>query len=444
MKINILNLLFLQIIIFSCTKEESENFKKLEIITSQITNITNTNAICGGNIISDGGKTITATGIVWHTSNNATLKINTGITISNTSAYEYTSELKKLNLNTKYFVRAYSINEEATIYGDEKTFTTTNFKKAEIITSEISGITNTTAICGGSIINDGGKTVTSSGIVWSTSKNPSKETNDGIIIQADNIDNFTSKINNLKEGTLYFIRAYATNELGISYGEQKSFETNRPIEMINVQGGSFMMGNNEFYDENPVHKVTLSSFEIGKYEITQAQWRRVMGNNPSFWIGDNRPVEKVSWKDVHNFIKKLNEKTGLTYRLPTESEWEFAARGGNYSKGYIYSGSNNIDDVAWYMDNTTGGTNNIGTKQANELGIYDMTGNVWEWCSDWYGAYSSNDTTNPTGVESGSNRVFRGGVWSRDAKSNHLTVRYYYYYPSGSNYSVGFRLARSL
>jgi len=138
-----------------------------------------------------------------------------------------------------------------------------------------------------------------------------------------------------------------------------------------------------------------------------------MGKNPSTFTGDNLPVEQVSWNKTQDFIKKLNQKTGKNYRLPTEAEWEYAARGGNKSKGYKYAGSNNINDVAWYTSNSNSKTHEVGTKLPNELGIYDMSGNVWEWCSDWYGEnyYGSSPSNNPKGPGTGDDRVLRGGSW---------------------------------
>ena len=165
-------------------------------------------------------------------------------------------------------------------------------------------------------------------------------------------------------------------------------------------------------DQKPIHSVTLSAFNIGKYEVTQAQWKAVMGNNPSNFTGcDDCPVETVSWNDVQDFIRKLNAQTGKNYRLPMEAEWEFSARGGKSSKGYTYSGSNDLNSVAWNTDNSGSKTHAVGGKQANDLGIYDMSGNVWEWCSDWYGTYNSYSETNPTGASSGQYRVLRGGSW---------------------------------
>ena len=174
---------------------------------------------------------------------------------------------------------------------------------------------------------------------------------------------------------------------------------------------------NPYNDEKQTRCVTLTNdYYIGKYEVTQALWQAVMGSNPSNRKGDNLPVEEVSWDDCQEFISKLNRMTGKTFRLPTEAEWEYAARGGNKSKGYQYSGSNNLSDVAWYRDNSGYKTYAVGTKQPNELGIYDMSGNVWEWCQDWYGEYSSSSQVNPTGANSGSSRVNRGGAVGNDAR----------------------------
>ena len=186
-----------------------------------------------------------------------------------------------------------------------------------------------------------------------------------------------------------------------------------------VKGGTFQMGATSeqdgdvfvYYDEKPIHEVTLSDFCIGETEVTQGLWKAVMGSNPSNFKGDNLPVETVSWNDCQKFIEKLNLLTGKTFRLPSEAEWEYAARGGIRSKHFRYSGSDTIDDVAWYDGNSSDVTHAVKTKNGNELGLYDMSGNVWEWCSDWYESYSSGTQTNPQGPLSGSNRVLRGGSW---------------------------------
>ena len=264
------------------------------------------------------------------------------------------------------------------------------------------------------------------------------------------------------------------------------------FKMVKVQGGTFTMGatpeqGSDVYDkEKPAHRVTLSSYYIGETEVTQALWKAVMGSNPSgfapqasnasrcsydSFVADakrlnarragsvriptraewdaamltttgstKKPVEKVSWNDCQTFIQKLNQLTGRKFRLPTEAEWEFAARGGNSSRGYKYSGSNTLGNVAWYEDNSGETTHDVKTKAPNELGIYDMSGNVWEWCQDWYGDYSSEAQTNPKGPTSGSYRVYRGGSWFYDARRCRSANRNTYV-PACANEELGFRLA---
>lgn len=221
------------------------------------------------------------------------------------------------------------------------------------------------------------------------------------------------------------------------------------FDMIKVEGGTFVMGatreqgNDAENDEKPTHKVTLSDYYIGKYVVTQELWEAVMGNNPSYYKGSTKPVESVSWDDCKNFINKLNillssQLGGKRFALPTEAQWEYAARGGIKSQGCKYAGSNNINDVAWYNDNSNITTHEVGLKSPNELGLYDMSGNVWEWCQDWYGDYSSSSEINPTGSFGGSYRVDRGGSWASYAGC--CRVSYRCYSPSGRNFSLGFRL----
>ncbi|MDY0281863.1 MAG: SUMF1/EgtB/PvdO family nonheme iron enzyme, partial [Salinivirgaceae bacterium] len=237
---------------------------------------------------------------------------------------------------------------------------------------------------------------------------------------------------------------YNVSELG-NFTETTS---NLNLEMVAVRGGTFQMGDtfgDGGSDEKPVHSVTVSDFYMGKYEVTQAQWRAIMGSNPSRFSGcDNCPVEQVSWNDVQEFIKKLNAKTGKKYRLPTEAEWEYAARGGVETHGrasHKYAGSNTLNDVAWYADNSNSKTHPVGGKKPNELGIYDMSGNVWEWCNDWYdnNYYGSSPSNNPQGASSDSFRVDRGGSWISSASSCRVADRGIYT-PDDGYGNIGFRL----
>jgi len=216
------------------------------------------------------------------------------------------------------------------------------------------------------------------------------------------------------------------------------------IEMVFVEGGTFIMGCTDahycFNEELPAHQVTLSNFHISKHLVTQKLWTAVMGYNPSYFKGENLPVEQVSWYDAQNFINKLNEITGKNYRLPTEAQWEFAARGGNKSGGYEYSGSNDIGLVAWHEHNSNRSTQPVGTKAPNELGIYDMSGNVYEWVNDWFEEYTDSPQTDPQGPYSGTYKVARGGGWFSVTYACRTTFRIYGSFYTTENH-LGFRLA---
>lgn len=193
---------------------------------------------------------------------------------------------------------------------------------------------------------------------------------------------------------------------------------NVAFEMSFVKGGTFTMGDDSSNNTSPAHQVTLSDYYIGQTEVTQALWKAVMGTNPSNQNDDPyKPVGNVSWDDAQLFVEKLSEKTGLNFRLPTEAEWEYAAMGGKLSQGYKYPGSDSIDMVAWYGVNSDNKLHVVGTKMPNELGIYDMSGNVWEWVSDWYGNYSAQKQINPQGPSSGTGRVLRSGSYVTQAAS---------------------------
>ena len=245
--------------------------------------------------------------------------------------------------------------------------------------------------------------------------------------------------------------------------EKKTITVNGvSFTMIRVEGGTFQMGATPEQmgmddEERPVHSVTLSSYYIAETEVTQALWEAVTSYKPTkdsyqwkapYGVGAQYPAYYVSWNDCQDFIAKLNSLTGEKFRMPTEAEWEYAARGGNKSKGYRYSGSNTIGDVAWYKgnafdmgkNNPNYGTHAVKTKQPNELGLYDMTGNLWEWCQDWYGTYSSNPQTNPTGPADGTNRIVRGGHWGAPEKNSGVAYRKYPS-PNSRTRQDGLRLA---
>ena len=270
--------------------------------------------------------------------------------------------------------------------------------------------------------------------------------------------NPNADVNNDGEVNIADINALINIILGGSAPQPSEIETitvnGVSFNMVKVEGGTFTMGATPEQGsyaldwEYPTHQVTLSSYSIGETEVTQALWEAVMGNNPSYNKGNNKPVEMVTWNDCQEFITELNQLTGKTFRLPTEAEWEYAARGGNKSKGYKYAGSNNIDEVAWYLNNIPAqssdaenyGPQIVATKAPNELGIYDMSGNVNEWCHDWFGDYSSNAQTNPIGLDAGSERVLRGGYWHYKADYCRVSYRNYAY-PWEKDGSTGLRLA---
>jgi len=275
------------------------------------------------------------------------------------------------------------------------------------------------------------------------------------------VENETLVIQSFSSGLKYKVSDY---ELTLYVGDRDSAVFVRKekwkeykaklIEQLLVQyfvpvgGATFTMGctpeqGKDCYDnEKPAHSVTVEDFQIGKNLVTQKLWEVVMGNNPSGFKGEDLPVECVSYNDAQEFISTLNSITGKKYRLPTEAEWEFAARGGVKSQGYVYSGGNNLNEAGWYSNNSGGKANTTGKKQPNELGIYDMSGNVFEWCSDWYGAYSANAATNPKGPDSGEYRVMRGGSWRGGARPCRVTNRHSHS-PSFFINVVGFRLAAS-
>ena len=425
------------------------------VTTSEVTNISGTKADCRCNVTSEGDFTVTARGVCWSTADNPT--IDDSHTVDGGGAGSFTSNITGLTENTTYYVRAYATSSAGTAYGATRTFKTTEYIFPTVTTSEVDYISAITAKCGGEV-TEGDYTVTARGVCWSTADNPTID--DSHTVDGGGAGAFISNITGLTENTTYYVRAYATSGAGTAYGETMTFETNNSntftvngvsFEMVYVEGGTFDMGatseqGSDAYDnEYPVHSVTLDGYYIGKFEVTQELWLAVMGSWPgtapsNVWgVGANYPAYNISWNDCQEFVSMLNSLTGRTFRLPTEAEWEYAARGGKKSSHYKYSGSGNIYDVAWHRDNSGGKTHAVGTKSPNELGIYDMSGNVWEWCSDWYGDYSAGAQTNPQGPSSGSARVVRGGSWFHVARSCRVSHRYSYD-PNTSFNDFGLRL----
>ena len=451
-----------------------------DVLKTTVSNVTSTTAVFGSGVFSDGGGTVSARGFCWSCTTETPTIANSSYTTNGSGLGSFSANITGLQANKAYIVRAYATNEAGTAYGENVAFYTSMEEQPEepiilptVTTAEVTNITSNSATCGGNVTSDGNATVTSRGVCWSTSPNPTID--DNKTTDGSGTGSYTSNLSNLSENTTYYVRAYATNEKGTSYGEQKSFTTRKVFEetvdtdgnsimtlngnvifkMIAVEGGTFKMGaqssdsGGDNYDsdaeddESPVHDVTLSSYYIGETEVTQELWEAVMGSNPSIFSGyPQRPVEQISWNDCQEFITELNNLTGKNFRLPTEAEWEYAARGGNKSQGYKFSGSNTIGNVAWYYDNSSSTTHDVKTKQANELGIYDMCGNVWEWCQDWHGSYSSGSQTNPTGPASGSYRVCRGGGWNYDARRCRVSNRDGYY-PDNTCSHLGLRLSLS-
>ena len=234
-----------------------------------------------------------------------------------------------------------------------------------------------------------------------------------------------------------------------SQTHKEILESGFSFEMVWVGGGIFEMGGSDaeaYEDEHPVHEVAVPSFYLGKYPVTQELWKEVMGNNPSVFKGEDRPVETVSWEEAQAFIQKLNQETGKSYRLPSEAEWEFGARGGIHSEGYLYSGSDKLKEVGWYDANSGHGTHSVGLKMANELGIFDLSGNVYEWCEDdWHGSYKGAPADGSAWIdheERGSRRVVRGGSWLDDAQDCRVSYRDSDE-PGYRDTDIGFRLALS-
>ena len=455
-KFSIFSLLLL--VLVSCKKDAEMPNEFVNLKTSEATEITAISAVV--NAVAKAN--CTERGVCWGKSSNPTIA---DFHVANGGGKgEYACTLTDLEPGQKYYYRAYGFDGKRYAYSkDEKEFVTKD-GVVKVTTGDVTDITATSAKCSGEVTDDGGFAVTEHGICWSKNPNPTLD-NAEHIVSGSGIGSFPVTLIGLEWGAVYYVRAYALNSNGTQfYGEDVSFTTlispltftanGVSFKMLLVEGGTFTMGatteqgSDTDDDEWPTHSVILSSYYMGETEVTQALWQAVMGSNPSCFNDDSqRPVEQVSWNDSQEFITKLNtllffQLNGRQFRLPTEAEWEYSARGGNQSQGYKYSGSNTVDDVAWYSSGIgiVIGTQAVGTMTPNELGLYDMSGNVWEWCSDWYDSYSSIAQTNPTGPPAGSCRVLRGGSWDGGARYCRVSFRNGYSPGSRINY-LGLRLS---
>ena len=329
----------------------------------------------------------------------------------------------------------------------------------ELSTAEVSDVTQTTAKISSGIVSDGNGTITDVGVIYGKEAGVTLENGTKKSIDGNQEGDFSVTLDGLDDWETYYAKPYAVNEAGVSYGDEVSFETppkavrtvnvnGVELKMVFVEGGTFTMGAMEgdakakSY-ETPVHKVTLDSYYIGMYEVTNELWNTVIDGNASSLPDDERltPVVQKNWDESNEFTSKLSELTGMKFCLPTEAQWEYAARGGNKSKGYLYSGGNEIDPVAWYTSNTPSfQVTTVGTKQSNELGLYDMTGNANEWCQDWYYLYTADEQVNPVCevVNEYGFHVMRGASFINDDTLSRVTHRFG---GSGRMFFVGFRLA---
>ena len=438
----------------SCSKDDNPQpeMELATVVTAEVTNVSQTTATSGGNVTDDGGNTVTARGICYSTTPSPTIANNP--TNDGTGEGVFTNNLTGLTAGTNYYLRAYATNGEGTAYGNEEEFTTLD--PTPIITSVLPLEA----------------TLGTETIFTVTGTNLSEGMDFGItdlvtIIEVTGGNSTTRSFKGMPSGLTGTKKGVIRDASGVSdlFSFQVTFKNGFTIETISVAGGTFEMGSEDgAVNEKPIHEVTLSSFEISKYEITNGQYAdyinainanangsvgsveyldiassssKISHNGSQFVVGAGKahdPVIDVSWYGAKAYCEYYGG------RLPTEAEWEFAARGGNSSGGSTYSGSNTIDDVAWYSGNSGGATHPVGTKNANEIGLHDMTGNVWEWCNDWYGSdyYMDSPSSNPQGPASGTFRVNRGGSWSSGAINCRIAFRSFSG-PADTFSSLGFR-----
>lgn len=426
-----------------CSKVGEEGLP--EVTTNKLISFTETSFEVGGTVVSEGASPILKRGISWSGTGDPR-SASAHKTEDGSGVGTFRSKITGLEPETRYYYRAYATNSAGTSYGEEASIVT---KKATFVptvtTMPVSSIELTTAECGGMVSANGGDSVVRCGICWDTNPNPTTSSNSKVVLTYS-APVFSCPLTNLNYSTKYYVRAFAVNSKGVSYGEEISFTTKilPEIQMTSVVGGTFQMGSSSgLSNEKPVHGVTLGNFKIGTKEITIEIWNAVMPISAFRNERNKLPVSGVSLNDVMTFITRLSLATNKNYRLPSEAEWEYVAGEGSANRTFYATGLNDtlsFAERAWYFANSEDGVHEVGTLLPNKLGVYDMGGNVMEWCYDWYGEYSSSDVTNPKGPTSGIKKVLRGGSFA-DPAANCRTSMRLYLDPSASNRTTGFRIA---
>jgi len=438
-----ISLFIFAMLLGACSRDLDTNMPKVQ--TNGIMSVTDTSFECGGTVISDGGFNITSRGICWSTTDVPTavegFKTEDGVGVG-----VFMSKVVGLDPVTRYYYRAYATNSEGTGYGEVFTFVTKKSVFAPTVTTNlITSIELITAECGGVVTANGGDSVVRCGVCWSTSPNPTTSLTTKVV-QNYTTNEFTCSLTALNYSTTYYVRAYAVNTKGVSYGDNQMFTTKvlPSIALVSVTGGTFQMGSyNGLSNEQPVHTVTVNNFKIGKTEVTIEMWNAVMQNSLYRPEQIDLPANNISMNMAMEFVTRLSLATQKNYRLPTEAEWEYAAGEGSGSRTFYAAGVNDTVDFAeraWYSSNANGDTHPVGMLLPNKLGIFDMGGNVSEWCKDWYGEYSSETIVNPKGPQTGNQKVLRGGSFSDDAAGCRTSIRQSLN-PASFNRTTGFRIA---
>ncbi len=417
---------FAMLLLSGCSRDLDAELPRVQ--TNGVISLTETSFECGGTVISDGGFNIISRGICWSTSEEP--KVVEGFkTVDGVGVGTFRSKVTALSSETRYYYRAYAINSEGIGYGKVQTLVT---KKATFVptvtTNLVESVELITAECGGTVTANGGDSIVRCGICWSTSPDPTTSLDTKVVLTYTS-EIFSCSMTDLNYSTTYYVRAFAVNTKGVAYGESRMFTTKvlPTIELVSVAGGSFQMGSSSgLSNEQPVHSVTLSGFKIGKTEVSVELWNAVMQNDKFRNEQNVLPISNVSMNSVMDFITRLCLVTKKNYRLPSEAEWEYAAGEGSGARALYAAGVNDTLDFfnrAWYTSNADDQIHPVGQLLPNDLGIFDMGGNVSEWCNDWYGDYSSATVTNPKGPTSGTKKVLRGGSFIDAAMNCRTSIR---------------------